>query len=175
MAIPSPQPSPHPPLHPDLAHLASLLGVWTGPGHGEYPTIPPFDYGEELTIGHVGKPFLSWSQKTRRAGDGPPEPLHAEAGYLRPVGLDRLELVLVQPSGIVEMYDEGTVARDGADDAGFTIRFARGAVTTTATAKSVTDVVREYRFVGDALTYDIAMAAVGEPLTHHLHGELRRS
>ena len=48
-----------PPLHPELEPLAGLLGAWRGEGAGEYPTIAPFRYGEELRFWHVGKPFLA--------------------------------------------------------------------------------------------------------------------
>lgn len=153
-------------LHPDCQPLAFLLGTWSGAGVGDYPTIERFTYLEQATFAHVGKPFLSYTQRTRHAETG--EPLHAEAGYLRAVGDDRIEFVLVQPSGIVEIHT-GTVV-------GTRLELELDVVHTTASAKSVTDVRREIRVdAGDAgpvLTYDVSMAAVGEPMTHHLRAEL---
>ncbi|MEM7096011.1 MAG: FABP family protein [Actinomycetota bacterium] len=151
-------------LHPDCADLGFLLGTWKGGGAGEYPTIEPFEYVEEVSFGHVGKPFLAYAQKTRDAGTG--LPLHAEAGYLRAIGDGRVEFVLVQPSGIVELHS-GSVT-DGAID------LTLDAVHTSPAAKSVTDVVRELAVEGNTLRYRIAMAAVGEPLTHHLEATLTR-
>ena len=87
-------------LHPAVAHLAPLLGTWRGGGRGDYPTIEAFEYTEEVTIGHAGKPFLAYSQRTKGA-DG--SPLHAECGYWRPDGDRGLEMLVVHPSGIGEM------------------------------------------------------------------------
>ena len=151
-------------LHPDCGSLAFLLGTWKGQGQGSYPTIESFSYLEEVSFGHVGKPFLSYTQKTRHADSG--QPLHAEVGYLRAIGDDKVELVVAQPSGIVELH-RGRIV-------GSTIELQLDGVHTTPTAKSVTDVQRRIRVEPDSqrLTYDVEMAAVGEPLTHHLHAEL---
>lgn len=155
-------------LHPECEPLAFLLGTWKGPGAGEYPTIEPFHYLEEVVFAHVGKPFLSYGQKTRHRDTG--EPLHAETGYLRAVGGGRVEFVVVQPSGIVELHN-GTVD-------GESIGLEVDQVHTTATAKSVAGVDRSFKVVanpdsGDlVLTYDVSMAAVGQAMTHHLHADL---
>lgn len=159
-----PEPSPH----PLLADLAPLLGTWRGTGHGEYPTIEPFDYVESVTFGHVGKPFLAYSQRTVAADDG--RPLHAESGYLRAVGEGRLEWVLSHPFGAVEVA-EGTVAVVGGE---LLIDVAAVTVVTTATAKPVTEVTRTLSVRDGYLTYDLAMAAVGQPLLHHLRATLQR-
>ncbi len=153
-----------PPVHPDIAHLSNLIGTWRGTGAGEYPTIESFRYVEEVTIGHVGKPFLAYSQKTRHAETD--HPLHAEQGYFRPVGLDQLELVVAQPSGIVEVH-EGTI--DGGE-----IELASVIVATSSTAKEVTTVRRCLTVDGDTMRYEVDMGAVGQPLQHHLRAELSR-
>ncbi|WP_123024956.1 peroxynitrite isomerase [Mycolicibacterium stellerae] len=155
-------------LHPGVAALAPLLGVWAGQGAGQYPTIAPFEYFEEVTFDHVGKPFLRYSQATKAVEDG--RPLHAETGYLRVPSAGRLELVLAHPTGVTEI-DEGTLTVTGT-----TIEMDLVATTIgrTASAKEVTALGRFIRVDGDELFYTVRMGAVGQPLQDHLTATLHR-
>lgn len=156
-----------PPLHPALEPLAALLGTWRGEGDGEYPTIEPFAYGEEVVFGHVGKPFLAYRQRTWSRSTG--QPLHAETGYWRMGDHDSVEVVISHPFGAVEVYS-GTAE----PAAPLTLRLATRQVATTPTAKRIDAVERDLALHGAALTYAVRMAAVDQPMTHHLSATLHR-
>ena len=157
-----------PDLHPLNAPLIPLLGGWQGPGEGAYPTIRSFSYDEMLTFAHVGKPFVALQQRTKERASG--MPLHAEAGYLRPQGDGTTELVLTQPSGIVEIHT-GTITET---EAGVEVDLRTEAVHMSPSAKLVRETRRRYVVEGDTLTCDFWMAAMGESLTHHLTSVLTR-
>jgi len=155
-------------LHPDIAVLAPLLGVWAGQGAGAYPTIEPFAYLEEVSFGHVGKPFLSYTQRTKAADDG--RPMHAEVGYLRAPSPGRIELVLAHPTGVAEIA-EGTLS---VEQGVIEIELEATNIGRTGSAKEVAALGRSLRVNGDELTYTLRMGAVGQPLQDHLTATLHR-
>jgi THAP4-like, heme-binding beta-barrel domain len=161
-----------PDLHPQLAHVAHLLGTWSGRGHGEYPTIDPFDYVETITFTHVGKPFLAYTQRTRALlPDGSlGGPLHAETGYWRFPSPGTVEVVLSHPTGITEIEQGSVEVSDGTTR----VELASTQIGLSGTAKSVTGLARSITVHGDTFEYRLAMAAVGEPLRHHLAATLLR-
>ena len=152
-------------MHPDVEPIAFLLGTWRGEGHGVYPTIASFDYGEEIRFGAVpGKPFLTYQQRTWALDDQ--RPLHAEAGYWRPKPDGRLEVVMAHPTGFAEI-ELGVVE-------GGRVRLATVSVERTPTAKTVTRLERDIEVDGDTLHYTVRMATDGGDAHWHLEATLRR-
>jgi hypothetical protein len=163
-------------VHPAISILAPFVGTWVGDGHGEYPTIPSFDYRETVTFGHVGKPFLAYQQKTvgLDSAGALGLALHAESGYWRTPEQGLAEIVIAHPTGITEVL-EGFAAPNSAGDTDTLIVDVRSTtIAATASAKEVTRTERTFELTGDVLRYTVRMAAVGQPLTHHLSATLRR-
>ncbi|MCB1030186.1 MAG: FABP family protein [Acidimicrobiales bacterium] len=150
-------------LHPDMTPLADLVGTWKGTGSGSYPTIEDFEYLEELTFSHVGKPFMAMSQRTRHPTTS--VPMHAETGYIRIPNSNTAELIVAHPTGLSEV-GTGTV-----ETGSLTIR---SVVYATPSAKEVSAVEREIRWNESELIYNLSMAAVGQPMQHHLAAKLIR-
>lgn len=147
-----------------LDRLSFLLGTWRGEGRGDYPTIAPFTYTEEIVFGSIpGKPFVTYLQKTKGA-DG--TPLHTESGYLRSPAEGVVEFVVAQPTGLTEVHT-GTIE-------GHHLDLASTEVGVTPAAKDVEAVERRIWVDGDTLRYELDMAAVGQPMAFHLEASLHR-
>jgi len=154
-----------PDLHPSLEPLAFLVGTWRGRGRGVYPTIEPFEYIEEIVVGHTGKPFLRYDQRTWDIDAE--DPLHTETGFWRLGPPGRVELIVAQPTGIAEV-DEGIVE-------GTSLRVRSRLVGLTRTAKAVSSVERILRVDGDEMQVELLMEAMGREHQLHLEATLLRS
>ncbi|HYM49726.1 MAG TPA: FABP family protein [Candidatus Limnocylindrales bacterium] len=152
-------------LHPQVRPVAFLLGTWVGDGQGAYPTIAPFRYREEIRFSHNGKPFLAYQQRTQSPEDG--RPLHAESGYLRAVGENRVEFVIAQAIGFAEI-EVGEVS-------GTRIDLQTASFERTPTAKTVIAVRRSIWLSDEDLVYELGMAMHSVPMTHHLSARLTRT
>jgi hypothetical protein len=154
------------PLHPELAPLAFLVGTWRGDGAGEYPTLEPFAYLEELLFEHVGDPFLLYAQRSFARSDG--APLHFERGFVRLAGVDAVEVTVASPLGLAE------VAHGRVQGSALELATDPGTVVRTHTGSAVTGVARHYRVEGDVMRYTLDMSMDATPMSLHLTGELRR-
>ena len=47
-------------IHELCAPLAWMIGSWRGNGHGEYPTIEGFQFGQEVVFQQDGRPFIHY-------------------------------------------------------------------------------------------------------------------
>jgi len=151
-------------LNPALKPVAFLLGTWRGKGEGQYPTIKPFRYREEIRFTHNGKAFLIYTQRTEAIDTG--QPLHGEAGYLRLVGDGRVEFVIAQPIGFAEI-SLGRVD-------GQRIDVECASVGRTPTAKPVTSISRSLWLEGETLRYELKMGMGEVPLARHLVASFHR-
>ncbi|MGH3448283.1 MAG: FABP family protein, partial [Nocardioidaceae bacterium] len=91
-------------LHPDLMPVAFLLGHWNGNGHGDYPTIDAFEFGQEVAFTHDARPFLHYFSRTWLVDEEGNEvrPLALETGFLRPQPDGEIEVVLTHATGVAE-------------------------------------------------------------------------
>lgn len=163
---PDEAPAPHALLTPVLA----LLGTWRGHGQGEYPTLAEdFTYAQEVVFSHDGRPFLRYEARAWLLDtDGAPlRPAARESGWWRLQPNGRIEALISQPTGIAEIA-VGQAERG-------TVDLSAHEVALTPTAKDVTATHRRYTLSdGDTLTFVHDLAAVGQPLRHHLSARLRR-
>lgn len=156
-------------LHPNCAPIAWMLGTWHGNGHGDYPTIDAFQFGQELIFTHDGRPFFHYFARAWIVDENGEKVRDAalETGFVRCQPEGEVEVVMTHNIGFVEIW-HGTAA-DGK------LEIATDAVARTETAKEYTAGHRLYGNVEGDLLYAFDMAAMGQLLQPHLWARLQRA
>lgn len=155
-------------LHPDLNPLAWLVGTWRGKGRGEYPGIPPFEFAQEVSFNHDGRPFLNYFSRSWiiDANNEIIRPSASEVGYWRPKPNNVLEVVLAHNTGIAEGW-VGVMQ-------GPKIQLEMDQGYSAPSAKIVTAGSRLYGLVEGELFFAYDMAAEGQTLQSHIWSSLER-
>lgn len=156
-------------LHPDCMPVAWMLGKWAGSGHGDYPTIEKFQFGQELIFTHDGRPFFHYMARSWILDEEGEFVRDAamESGFLRCRPEGRVELLLAHSSGVSEVW-YGAAAEGK-------VEMHTAGVSFTESAKEVTGGTRMYGNVEGDLLYAYDMAAVGQELQPHLWARLKRA
>lgn len=156
-------------LHPLCGPVAWLLGTWRGNGHGDYPTIDKFQFGQELIFTHDGRPFFHYFSRAWIVDEAGEKVREAalETGFLRCHEEGRVELLLSHNTGFVDIW-YGTAE-------GGKLELTTDAVVRTETAKEYVGGTRLYGNVEGDLLYAYDMAAMGQALQPHLWARLRRA
>ena len=155
-------------LHPDLNPVAWMVGICRGKGRGEYSTVAPFEFAQEVVFNHDGRPFLNYySRSWILDSEGEIErPGASETGFWRIKPKNVLEVVLSHNTGISEGW-VGTF--DGPK-----IQLVLDQGYSAPTAKIVTAGVRLYGLVAGELFFAYDMAAEGQELQAHIWSSLER-
>ncbi len=161
-------------LRANMQALSQLVGKWRGTGRGEFPTIQPFRYEEELTIqGNGVDTYLFYEQRTWRLDQRgePSAPLHWETGFMRALP-EGVEIANAQNGHRVEVL-QGAI-----DDAALRRGVLQMALTSTLLGNDprMVRTRREFYVQGDRLKYQVAMATTKVPALHpHLEATLERT
>jgi hypothetical protein len=155
-------------LHPELMPLAWLIGTWRGKGNGEYPNVPSFQFAQELSFNHDGRPFLNYFSRSWLIDENDEiiRPASSEVGFWRIKKNNVLEVVLAHDTGITEGW-VGLVQ-------GAKIQLEMDQGYSSPTAKIVTAGSRLYGLVEGELFTSYDMAAQGQTLQAHLWSSLAR-
>lgn len=157
-------------LNPALMGLAWLIGSWQGNGHGSWPGVGDFEFGQQVDFATNGSPYLHYiSQTWTLDADGQPDqPLTMETGFWRPGADGSLELVLANPEGWAEVWT-GTVS-------GAKIELVTDVVARTTTAElQYTGGSRLYGNVEGDLMWTLDRATDDVPLQPYQWARLRRA
>jgi len=151
-----------------LERLSTLIGRWKGEGKGTYPTIEPFEYGEESTFErHRNKPVFHFTQKTWNKYSA--EYMHWESGFIIVKEDGSIEFSNSQGGGRTEVL-LGSLREE--KDGGFVMNFQSKVLSND---DKLVKTAREFVIDGDQLTYVVSMSTHTTPeLQKHLEATLKK-
>jgi outer membrane protein assembly factor BamB len=158
------------PISDALLALLPLVGVWRGTGRGVVAsTGNEFAFGQQVTIGHDGRPFLAYESRSWLLyPDGEViRQAWRESGFWRVgAGPDDVELVLASNTG------QALVLAGTAGDQRWELHTV--SAEHAPTAKDVDGERRLYAIRDGALMYATELAPGGRPFAPHLNARLER-
>jgi hypothetical protein len=151
-----------------LLSVLPLLGEWHGEGQAAGAS-GDHRFGQWIRFAHDGRGFLAYESRTwRLTADGAiVGPDFRESGFLRPRGQDDVELLVVNPDGLLEIYL-------GSARTTTSWEFTTDVVTRTPDAPDVVRAVRLYGIVEGALMYAIDRAGSDQQLRPVMSARLER-
>jgi THAP4-like, heme-binding beta-barrel domain len=159
-----------PPVHDSLLALLPLVGTWLGTGSGVVAsTGAQFRYGQQVRIGHDGRPFLAYESRSWLIDEHGVLIRQAwrESGYWRAgPDPDDVELVIASNTG------QALVFRGTAGDASWDLESISAAH--APSAKDVAGERRLYAIRTEELAYATELAPAGESYAPHLNARLAR-
>jgi hypothetical protein len=159
-----------PDLHHSLLGLLPFVGMWRGRGQGGFPAPADYNFAQEITISHDGRPFLRYESRAWLLDDDskPIGESVRELGFWRPVGNDGMEATMITPDGVMELYLGKVIGTTR-------LELEADAIVRTPTAElEVTAGQRLFGIVEGALLYAHEMVAGGEGPHPHLSARLIR-
>ncbi|XP_065350879.1 peroxynitrite isomerase THAP4-like [Cloeon dipterum] len=146
-----------------------LVGRWRSEaGRGSFPTIPTFEFAEELEFFVLGQqPLLNYTAFSFKPG--PDVPMHCEKGFLRiKPGTNSLSFMVAHNLGLT-VLEEGEVH-------GNEIKLESKNIGRMSFAKDpqVTKLTRQLKLNGDVLEQIVHMETTNTPLTEHLVTKYRK-
>jgi hypothetical protein len=156
----------------DTMNLArQVLGNWRGNGVAAFPTIPTFEYREELEfVTNDVKPYLRYEQRTwKKLETGEYAPSHWETGFWRVLPEGEIEVLSAQGGGRVEVL-RGILEPTSE---GFALNLSSALVGNDA---CINKTIRQFSILGRTLQYTMRMSTTAVPdLTLHVQATLTKS
>ncbi len=157
-------------LSPALMPIAWLVGRWQGNGHGSWPGVGEFEFGQQIDFSTNQGPYLHYLSQTWTLDEAgqPDAPLTMETGFWRPGEQGTLEVVLTSPEGWAEVW--------AGSARGARIELTSDVVARTTTAELLyTGGHRLYGNIDGDLMWAFDRATTDVELQPYLWARLRRS